>query len=69
MPVMNGIIASQKIRATSSIPILALTANASQPEEEKCLSIGINDYLSKPFKPQELYNRIMAILSPVEHQS
>jgi len=69
MPVMNGIIASQKIRATSSIPILALTANASQPEEEKCLSVGINDYLSKPFKPHELYNRIMAILSPIEHQS
>jgi len=69
MPVMNGIIASQKIRATSSVPILALTANASQPEEEKCLSVGINDYLSKPFKPHELYNRIMAILSPIEHQS
>jgi len=69
MPVMNGIIASQKIRATSSVPILALTANASQPEEEKCLSVGINDYLSKPFKPQELYNRIMAILSPIEQQS
>ena len=69
MPVMNGIIASQKIRATSSVPILALTANASQPEQEKCLSVGINDYLSKPFKPQELYNRIMAILNPIEHQS
>ncbi len=69
MPVMNGIIASQKIRATSSVPILALTANASQPEEEKCLSVGINDYLPKPFKPQELYNRIMAILSPIEQQS
>ncbi len=69
MPVMNGIIASQKIRTTSSVPILALTANASQPEEEKCLSIGINDYLSKPFKPHELYNRIMAILNPIEHQS
>ncbi len=69
MPVMNGIIAAQKIRATSSVPILALTANASQPEEEKCLSVGINDYLSKPFKPHELYNRIMAILNPIEHQS
>jgi len=69
MPVMNGIIASQKIRATSSVPILALTANASKPEEDKCLSVGINDYLSKPFKPEELYNRIMAILSPIEHQS
>ncbi len=69
MPVMNGIVASEKIRATSSVPILALTANASQPEEEKCLSVGMNDYLSKPFKPHELYNRIMAILSPIEHQS
>jgi Response regulators consisting of a CheY-like receiver domain and a winged-helix DNA-binding domain len=69
MPVMNGIIASQKIRETSSVPIVALTANASKPEEDKCLSIGINDYLSKPFKPEELYNRIMAILSPIEHQS
>lgn len=69
MPVMNGIIASQQIRATSSVPILALTANASKQEEEKCLSVGINNYLSKPFKPHELYNSIMAILSPIEHQS
>ena len=61
MPVMDGIEASITIRNTSDIPIIALTANASKQEEEKCLSVGINDYLSKPFRPQELYAKILKI--------
>jgi len=66
MPVLNGIAAAQEIRQKSTIPILALTANASKMEEDKCLAVGINDYLSKPFKPEELYEKIMAVMSPVE---
>lgn len=65
MPVLNGISAAQEIRKKSTIPILALTANASKMEEDKCLAVGINDYLSKPFKPEELYEKIMTVLSPV----
>jgi CheY-like chemotaxis protein len=62
MPVMNGLDASKKIREFSQIPIIALTANSNKQEQEKCLEIGMNDYLSKPFKPLELYERIMSVM-------
>jgi DNA-binding response OmpR family regulator/signal transduction histidine kinase len=65
MPVMNGLESAKKIREFSQVPIIALTANSSKQEEEKCLEIGMNDYLSKPFKPQDLYERIMSVLTTV----
>ncbi|MCC6727059.1 MAG: response regulator [Saprospiraceae bacterium] len=63
MPVMNGIESAKKIREFSKVPIIALTANSTKQEQDKCLEIGMNDYLSKPFKPLELYERIMTVLS------
>jgi signal transduction histidine kinase/CheY-like chemotaxis protein/ligand-binding sensor domain-containing protein len=52
MPVMDGFQATQRIRGlgqeSSSIPIIAVTANAFQSEREKCFSSGMNDYLTKP---------------------
>ncbi len=60
MPIMNGMDASLRIREISDVPIFALTANASKSEADKCFEIGINDYISKPFKPIELYQKIMA---------
>jgi CheY-like chemotaxis protein len=63
MPVMNGLIAAEKIRALESttnthIPIIAITANAMIGDKEKCLSVGIDDYLSKPFQPLVLIEKI-----------
>jgi CheY-like chemotaxis protein len=58
MPVMNGIEATQAIREFSKIPIIALTANASRQEAERCIGAGCDDYLAKPFKPQDLYGKI-----------
>lgn len=58
MPVMNGIEATQEIRKISAVPIIALTANASRQEAERCISSGCDDYLAKPFKPQDLYAKI-----------
>ena len=62
MPEMNGIEASINIRSKSDVPIIALTANASNQEQEKCLAIGMNDYIAKPFKPQELYTKILKLI-------
>jgi CheY-like chemotaxis protein len=66
MPVMNGIDSAKKIREFSQVPIIALTANSTMQEQEKCLEIGMNDYLSKPFKPTELYERILAVMVMAE---
>ena len=68
MPVMTGLEAAKKIREKSIVPIIALTANTSKQEADKCLEIGINDYLGKPFKPQDLYAKIMSLLLPVANQ-
>ncbi|MBX2877430.1 MAG: response regulator [Saprospiraceae bacterium] len=62
MPKMDGLEATLKIRAQSKVPIVALTANSSRQEEEKCLGIGMNAYLVKPFKPEELYSKIAKFL-------
>jgi len=65
MPVMDGIEAASKIREKSQVPIIALTANSTKQEQDRCAKVGINDYLSKPFKPQELYAKIMNLLASV----
>jgi DNA-binding response OmpR family regulator/signal transduction histidine kinase len=65
MPVMNGLDSSKKIRESSNVPIIALTANASKQEADKCYAVGINAYLTKPFKPQDLYAKIMSLMVSV----
>lgn len=55
MPKMDGITATQKIRASNLIvPIIAMTAHTLPKEKEKCFDIGMNDYISKPFKIETL---------------
>ena len=65
MPVMNGLDASIKIREMSNVPIIALTANASKQEADKCFKAGINEYITKPFKPQDLYAKILGLMVTV----
>ncbi len=63
MPVMNGFQSTEKIREyNKNIPIIALTANSSSQEADKAREIGMNEYMSKPFKPQDLYAKIMSVL-------
>ncbi|MGN8273918.1 response regulator [Pseudomonas sp. SMN5] len=57
MPVMDGYEASRQIRQSGrwpELPIVALTANAMPEERERCRASGMNDYLSKPFRREEL---------------
>ena len=63
MPVMSGLIAAEKIRALEAstnthVPIIAITANAMLGDREKCISAGIDDYISKPFQPSALIEKI-----------
>jgi CheY-like chemotaxis protein len=61
MPVMDGFAATEYIRKDmhSDIPIIALTADVTTVDVEKCKSAGMNDYISKPVDEKILYNKIV----------
>ncbi len=66
MPVMDGLETTRNIRNNfispkADIPIIALTANAIKGDNVKCLEVGMNDYLPKPFVPEELFNKIIKL--------
>jgi PAS domain S-box-containing protein len=65
MPLMDGYATAQAIRKElkSDIPIIAMTAHALAGEREKCLSYGMNDYISKPIHEKELYGLLVRYLS------
>jgi signal transduction histidine kinase/ActR/RegA family two-component response regulator len=63
MPVMDGYEATKLIRSMEAdkyqlLPIVALTASVFDALKYQAIEVGMNDYLSKPFKPQALYNMI-----------
>ena len=66
MPEMDGYAASQAIRehGRTALPIIAMTANAMAGDREKSLSAGMNDHLTKPIDPEELYKTLTNWISP-----
>jgi len=63
MPIMNGFEASARIRTVDpNIPIIALSANTSKTEAEKVIAAGMNDYLAKPYNPEDLKGKIMTLV-------
>lgn len=63
MPEMDGYETTAKIRKLdgakfANLPIIALTASAMLDVKDKAFEVGMNDYLSKPFNPNELYSKI-----------
>jgi CheY-like chemotaxis protein len=66
MPRMNGLDATREIRAMptgSTVPIIALTANAFAEDRERCLAAGMNDFIAKPVHPEALYAGMLKLLS------
>ncbi|GAB3874195.1 hypothetical protein GCM10028824_27060 [Hymenobacter segetis] len=64
MPVMNGFDATEYIRTQlhSKVPIIALTADVTTVDVEKCKAVGMNDYISKPIDDKLLYSKIIKYL-------
>ena len=62
MPNMDGITATFKIRAERNIPIIMLSAKAEQTDKIHGLSVGADDYITKPFHPLELMARVKSQL-------
>ena len=62
LPGLNGFEVLRKIRSSSKVPVLMLTARGDDVDRIIGLEIGADDYLPKPFNPRELSARIRAIL-------
>lgn len=62
MPVMDGLDATRNIRALENqtrVPIIAMTANAMEADRQRCLEAGMDDYISKPIKADDLKQKLL----------
>ncbi|MBV8633800.1 MAG: response regulator [Burkholderiaceae bacterium] len=70
MPEMDGVEATCAIRALptfanhAALPIVAMTANAMSADRERCLAAGMNDFVSKPIEPEELWRALLRWIAP-----
>lgn len=71
LPEMNGYQITTEIRKFEKlnniekpVAIIALTANTYENDKEKCLSVGMNEYISKPFSAQQLINTVEKYIQP-----
>lgn len=62
MPKMDGWEVCREIRKKSKVPIIMLTAKASEADELKGFELGVDEYISKPFSPKILVARVEAVL-------
>ena len=62
MPKMNGYEVLKKIRETSKIPIIMLTAKTSEEDELQGFNLGVDEYIGKPFSPKILVARVNAVI-------
>jgi two-component system, sensor histidine kinase and response regulator len=67
MPVLDGFAATAAIRKRDTetgrrTPIIAMTAHAMKGDRQRCLDAGMDDYVSKPFRPQELFAAVESVL-------
>jgi len=67
MPVMDGVTATVEIRqhpAFDALPIVAMTANAMQQDRDKCMTVGMVDFVTKPIQPDELWAALRRWIKP-----
>jgi PAS domain S-box-containing protein len=67
MPVMDGLTATREIRGDvrfRDLPVVAMTANASRKDRDRCLAAGMNDHVSKPIEPEMLWKALLQWITP-----
>ncbi len=69
LPELSGFEVLRRLRATSQIPVLMLTARGEEIDRVVGLEMGADDYLAKPFSPRELVARIRAILRRISTEA
>ncbi len=73
MPEMDGLEATRQIRAigkadVAALPIIAMTANAMAGDRERSLDAGMNDHVTKPIDPDELFSALLRWIKPGERE-
>jgi CheY-like chemotaxis protein/HPt (histidine-containing phosphotransfer) domain-containing protein len=68
MPIMDGLNAVRKIRVHEAkhgghVPVVAMTAHAMKGDRERCLEAGMDGYVTKPIRPQDLYDAIAKVVT------
>lgn len=66
MPKMDGFETLALLRENSNVPVIMLTARGEEDDRVRGLELGADDYVTKPFSPQELVSRVRAVLRRVE---
>ncbi len=69
LPGMDGIDVARRLRASSNVPIIMVTARVEETDRLIGLELGADDYVTKPFSPREVVARVRAVLRRVEGAS
>ena len=69
MPRMSGLELMRHLREQSQIPVILLTAKGSEADRVRGLELGADDYVAKPFSPEELAARVRAVLRRAPQQA
>ncbi|MDH3943439.1 MAG: response regulator transcription factor [Anaerolineae bacterium] len=69
LPGIDGLTMTQHLRQDRQIPIIMLTAKGEESDRIRGLDLGADDYITKPFSPQEVVSRIRAVLRRVNGES
>jgi DNA-binding response OmpR family regulator len=67
LPGLDGLELLRRIRTSSQVPVLMLTARGEEADRVLGLELGADDYLTKPFSMRELLARVRAVLRRIEH--